>query len=109
MTEFDRPATAYTMFDRAEWAALRSNTPLTLSAPDLALLRGQNDPIVLEEVVDIFLPLSRLLNLHIAAARNLGPANAAQQLFCFPAKHGAADEFNRTAAMLMKHTNLQPD
>ncbi|MCC6920326.1 MAG: type I pantothenate kinase [Alphaproteobacteria bacterium] len=72
MTEFDRPATAYTMFDRTEWAALRSNTPLTLSAPDLALLRGQNDPIVLDEVVDIFLPLSRLLNLHIAAARNLG-------------------------------------
>src|SRR5690348_11448532 len=71
MTEPTR-LSAYMMFDRAEWAQLRSNTPLTLTADDLALLRGQNEPIVLDEVVDIFLPLSRLLNLHIGAARNLG-------------------------------------
>jgi type I pantothenate kinase len=59
-------------FGRSEWATLRSSTPLTLSDADLTDLRGLNDPIALDEVVDIYLPLSRLLNLHIAAARNLG-------------------------------------
>ena len=63
---------AYMTFGRSGWAALRSSTPLTLSDTDLTDLRGLNDPIALDEVADIYLPLSRLLNLHIAAARNLG-------------------------------------
>jgi type I pantothenate kinase len=71
MTKSDELA-AYRTFTRGEWAALRSNTPLTLSDNDLATLRGLNEPIALDEVVDIHLPLSRLLNLHVAAARNLG-------------------------------------
>jgi type I pantothenate kinase len=71
MNEPERPS-AHMMFDRVEWSGLRSNTPLTLTAEDLDLLRGQNEPIMLDEVADVFLPLSRLLNLHIAAARNLG-------------------------------------
>lgn len=62
----------YKTFSRTEWAALRSSTPLTLSDADLTALRGSNEPIALDEVADIYLPLSRLLNLHIAAARNLG-------------------------------------
>jgi type I pantothenate kinase len=71
MTQSEELA-AYVTFSRSEWAALRSNTPLTLSDSDLTTLRGLNEPIALDEVVDIYLPLSRLLNLHIAAARNLG-------------------------------------
>jgi type I pantothenate kinase len=63
---------AYMIFDRPEWAALRANTPLTLSEGDLATLRGLNEPIQLDEVANVYLPLSRLLNLHVAAARNLG-------------------------------------
>jgi type I pantothenate kinase len=59
-------------FRRRAWAALRANTPLTLADADLAALRGLNEPIGLGEVTDIYLPLSRLLNLHIAAARTLG-------------------------------------
>src|SRR5262249_28118220 len=58
-------------FDRAHWAALRAPTPLSLSDADLATLRGLNDSISLEEVADIHLPLTRLLNLHITAARSL--------------------------------------
>lgn len=63
---------AYMTFTRRDWAALRSNTPMTLSDAELANLRGSNEPIALNEVAEVFLPLSRLLNLHIAAARNLG-------------------------------------
>jgi type I pantothenate kinase len=62
----------YLIFDRTEWAALRSATPLTLSEADLENLRGLNEPIELSEVEEVFLPLTRLLNLHVAAARNLG-------------------------------------
>lgn len=66
------PPPAYLVFGRSEWATLRSNTPLTLSEPDIKALRGLNEPTALSEVVDIHLPLSRLLNLHVAAARTLG-------------------------------------
>ncbi|WP_449221409.1 type I pantothenate kinase [Tistrella mobilis] len=58
-------------FDRAAWAALRSNTPLTLSEDELAGLRGLQDPIGLADVSEVYLPLSRLLNLHVGAARGL--------------------------------------
>ena len=62
---------AYIRFERDEWAALRSSTPLTLSQHDLAALQGFNEKVSLKDVVDIYLPLSRLLNLHIRSARNL--------------------------------------
>ena len=62
---------AYEAFNRAEWAALRSNTPLTLSEEDLASLRGVNELLSLTDVEEIYLPLSRLLNLHFRSARNL--------------------------------------
>ena len=57
----------YRAFTRQQWAALRAHTPLTLSTTELAQLRGVNEVVSLEEVVDVFLPLSRLLNLHISA------------------------------------------
>lgn len=64
-------AEAYQTFTRAEWAALRANTPLTLTHDELASLRGVNDRVSLDELADVYLPLSRLLNLHVRAARNL--------------------------------------
>lgn len=63
--------TAYIPFDRDEWAALRSNTPLTLSHEDLETLHGVNEQVSLDDVVEIYLPLSRLLNLHVRSARGL--------------------------------------
>jgi type I pantothenate kinase len=62
---------AYRVFGRAEWSALRANTPLSLSAEDIEKLRGATDRLSLEEVEQIFLPLSRLLNLNVTAARGL--------------------------------------
>lgn len=64
-------AAAFMSFDRAEWAALRANAPLTLSAADLKALRSVNEEVSLDEVVEAYLPLSRLLSLHVSAARNL--------------------------------------
>jgi type I pantothenate kinase len=62
---------AFHAFSRVEWAQLRSGTPLTLSEYDLVALRGINEQVSLDEVIEIYLPLSRLLNLHVRAARNL--------------------------------------
>ena len=61
----------YRHFTRAEWAALRADTPLTLTIDDLARLQSMNDPISVEEVVAIYLPLSRLLALYVAATQGL--------------------------------------
>ena len=61
----------YRFFTKTEWARLRADTPLTLDEADLDELRGVNDPVSLDEVVQIYLPLSRLLNLYVAATQNL--------------------------------------
>jgi len=62
---------AYTNFSRTEWARLRANTPLTLSEADVTELQGLNEQLSMDEVVEAYLPLSRLLNLHVAASREL--------------------------------------
>jgi type I pantothenate kinase len=62
---------AYTNFSRDEWARLRDSTPLTLSEADLSELQGLNEQLSMQEVVEVYLPLSRLLNLHVAATRDL--------------------------------------
>ena len=61
----------YLTFTRDEWKELRAATPLTLREPDLEALRGINDRISLDEVADVYLPLTRLLNLYVSAAQNL--------------------------------------
>jgi type I pantothenate kinase len=62
---------SHTHYTRGDWARLRSAVPLTLDEADLARLRGTNDPISLDEVQDIYLPLTRLINLHVNAAHGL--------------------------------------
>jgi type I pantothenate kinase len=61
----------YIAFERDTWAALRAGTPLTLSDDDLKELQGVNERVSLNEVVEVYLPLSRLLNLHVAASQEL--------------------------------------
>ncbi len=70
-------ADRYLSFDRDQWAALRAATPLTLSESDLDSLRGINERIDLDEVTAVYLPLTRLLNLYVAATQNLQKASSA--------------------------------
>jgi len=63
-------------FTRAEWARLRASTPLPLSEAQLKGLVGLNETMSLDEVADIYLPLSRLLNLYVAATQDLHRATA---------------------------------
>jgi type I pantothenate kinase len=66
----------YVRFSREEWARLRADAPLTLDQRDLERLRGLNEPVSLDEVEAVYLPLSRLLNLYVAATQGLYRATA---------------------------------
>lgn len=61
----------YLRFTRDEWAALRADTPLTLTDADLDRIRGLVERVSLHEVEEVYLPLSRLLNLYVAAVQGL--------------------------------------
>lgn len=62
----------YIDFDLETWSALRANTPLTLTEEDIEDIRGINVNLDMDMVVDTYLPLSRLLNLHVQARSQLG-------------------------------------
>jgi type I pantothenate kinase len=61
----------YLTFTAEEWGELRAATPLTLSQADLDRLRGINVELSLDEVAEVLLPLSRLLNLYVGASQEL--------------------------------------
>ena len=69
-----RDVTPYAEFDRQTWSALRASTPLQLTDADLARVRGLGEHIDLDEVAAIYLPLTRLLNLYVAASDRLRTA-----------------------------------
>lgn len=66
--DIDAPDSMYLTFPRAEWAALRASTPMTLSDDDVAKLRGINVALTRDEVERAYLPLVRLLDLHVQAS-----------------------------------------
>jgi type I pantothenate kinase len=61
----------YALYLREDWARLRADTPMPLSEAELENLSGLTERISTEEVVDIYLPLSRLLNLYVESAQTL--------------------------------------
>ena len=61
----------YRAFSRAQWAALREDTPMTLTSAEVARLRSVHDRLDMKEVEEIYLPLSRLLSLYVAATQRL--------------------------------------
>jgi type I pantothenate kinase len=74
--DIDKPAlpasiSRYIDFDRLQWKALRANTPLLLNEEELSSFRGLNEQISVLDVEEIYIPLSRLLNLHVAAVQHL--------------------------------------
>ena len=61
----------YIDFDLESWAELRGRTPLTLTQDEVEKLRGISVHLDLEMVADVFLPLSRLLNLYVQGSNLL--------------------------------------
>jgi type I pantothenate kinase len=78
-----RPTVAfspYALYLREDWAGLRADTPMPLSEAELDNLASLTERVSSQEVVEIYLPLSRLLNLYVEATQGL---------------HGAAERFLR--------------
>jgi type I pantothenate kinase len=67
----DREPSPYVELDRAAWAALAAEERTHLSAEEVAQLRGLGDALDLDEVRQVYLPLSRLLSLRVKAATRL--------------------------------------
>ena len=61
----------YREFTREQWARLRLDTPMTLVPRELEALSGVIEELSVQEVEEIYLPLSRLLNLYVQAAQEL--------------------------------------
>ncbi|HXE81174.1 MAG TPA: type I pantothenate kinase [Vicinamibacterales bacterium] len=70
----DLSASPFISFTREAWARLRAATPLTITEAEVEALRGVNERITLQQVEEIYLPLSRLLNLYVAATQTLHAA-----------------------------------
>lgn len=64
------PNSPYLMFDRQEWAALRNSEPMTLTEDEIEMLQGIDDELSIDEVIDIYLPLFRLLTFFVSARLN---------------------------------------
>ncbi|MBM7785909.1 type I pantothenate kinase [Tenggerimyces flavus] len=64
-------ATPYVELDREAWAKLAEQTPMPLTATEVERLRGLGDEIDLDEVRQVYLPLTRLLNLYVRATGQL--------------------------------------
>ena len=67
----DDELSPYQVFTRAKWAQLREDTPMTLTPDEVTRLRSLHDRLDMREVEEIYLPLSRLLSLYVAATQRL--------------------------------------
>ncbi|GAA3937509.1 type I pantothenate kinase [Chitinophaga oryziterrae] len=63
----------YITITREEWAK-RSDDPMLHLLKDIDALHGLNEPLTTEEITQIYVPLSRLLNLYVTAAQGLHTA-----------------------------------
>ncbi|SMO83974.1 type I pantothenate kinase [Melghirimyces algeriensis] len=64
----------YLTFDREQWMQLRASVPMPLTREELEDLRGINENLSLEEASEVYLPLSRLLNLLVTGNQKMAEA-----------------------------------
>lgn len=67
MTNFS----SYLSFDRAQWCLLKADMACHLTAEQIQRLHGRYESISFNEVMEIYLPLSRLLSLYVTASQDL--------------------------------------
>ena len=67
----DDDLSPYRVFSEDQWARLRADTPMTLTASEVARLQSLNDPVSIAQVESILLPLSRLLAYYVEATQQL--------------------------------------
>ncbi len=67
----ERRLSPYLRFSRAEWARLRDGAELPIAEEELEHLVSLSDSVSMQEVADIYLPLTRLLQLYFEASQQL--------------------------------------
>jgi len=67
----DQQYNPYRIFTRQQWANLRNDTPMTMEPGEFDRLRSMHDRLDLQEVEEIYLPLSRLLSIYVDATQRL--------------------------------------
>jgi type I pantothenate kinase len=67
----DQQYNPYRIFTREQWAGLRDDTPMTLEPGEFDRIRSLHDRLDLNEVEEIYLPLSRLLSIYVDATQRL--------------------------------------
>ena len=73
-----RDSSPYVELDRDAWAALGAATEQPLTEVEVERVRGLGDELDLDEVAQVYLPLSRLLSLYVESA---GALHRAQESF----------------------------
>jgi type I pantothenate kinase len=73
-TALDMDLSPYRVFTERQWSRLRADTPMTLTAKEVAQLQGLNAPVSMEQVEAIYLPLSRLLAFYAESTVGLHQA-----------------------------------
>ena len=72
MDQVARPSLSpYHVFTIEEWAKLRADTPMTLAEEEIVALRSLGDPVSIEEVERVYLPVSRLLAFYVRATQGV--------------------------------------
>jgi type I pantothenate kinase len=68
--------TPFVELDRADWSELARSTPQPLTETEVVQLRGLGDLLDMREVAEVYVPLSRLLNLYAAGTQALHRATS---------------------------------
>lgn len=68
---FTHETSPYVELDRAAWAALAASNESPLTAQEIDRLRGLGESLDLDEIAQVYLPLSRLLSLYVENAGRL--------------------------------------
>jgi type I pantothenate kinase len=70
-------STPFLEIDRGDWAALAPSMPMALDDDDIQRLQGLGENLDLTEVAEVYLPLSRLINMYVGGARATRDATSA--------------------------------
>ena len=70
------PLSLYREISRSDWARLAPGMTQPLTAAEIAQIRGLGDRLDMDEVREVYLPLSRLLSLYARSAKSLGAATS---------------------------------
>lgn len=74
-SESEQNYSPFTELDRPTWARLAHELEQPFDLDDIDRLRGIGEHLSLTEVEEVYLPLSRLLSIHVAASRQLRRAS----------------------------------